>query len=361
MMKPRRILLSTTTLLEGWTIHEYLGPVSAEVVIGTSILTDFFSSWSDLFGLQSLAYQSKLDQIKSKALAGIEYKALRLGANAVLGLRVDHDEISAGGKSLLMVTAMGTAVRATGPARADGEDGTGRAGAVSSYELNTQRHRLRLIREAEAGRLNLVDPKVWAFVLDNQVEELAPYVMERVATVGREFAYSPADRDRAWSEFKQFFLRLAPESAAGHLYAALARSDAETEFALQVIREAGLLDVPRVMAMLHDENPLVRARGLQVVRADPPFYTAEDLPLLDALRRDISASLPPAAVSVKRGLLGEKEVWSCICGEPVDAKASECHSCRRDRYGIPQGWLNPPAAVQLLTERIDLLQPRLAG
>jgi len=52
-------------------------------------------------------YGTKLDKINQEVLGIIEQKALSLGANAVLGLRVDHDEISGGGKSMLMVTASG--------------------------------------------------------------------------------------------------------------------------------------------------------------------------------------------------------------------------------------------------------------
>ncbi|HYW13715.1 MAG TPA: hypothetical protein VE871_17265 [Longimicrobium sp.] len=36
-MNRKRMLLTTTSSLDGWTVQEYLGPVSAEVVIGTGL------------------------------------------------------------------------------------------------------------------------------------------------------------------------------------------------------------------------------------------------------------------------------------------------------------------------------------
>lgn len=354
-MNSKRILMTTTSSLDGWTIQEYLGPVSTEVVIGTGLFTDFFSSWTDFFGVESRSHQSKLDQIKERALATIEYKALRLRANAVLGLRVDHDEIGAGGKSLLMVTAMGTAVRAHRTGQSADSQIASRAGAISSHELNANRDRLRLLQKAQAGKLDLGDRKVWDFIVDNKVVELAPHVLQRADLLARQAGFEP-ERDRAWAELKEFFFRLLPEQASVHLYNALAAPGAEADFATQVIREASLLDVHRVIEMLQSGDRAVRARVLQVVRADQPYYTSDDIAPLEALRATIPAAFVPIPITKKKSLMGEKEVWVCECGETTEARFPECVACSRDRYGIPYKWLKPDLAVRLLEERISLLR-----
>lgn len=356
-MNRKRMLLSTTSSLDGWTVREYLGPVSAEVVIGTGLFTEFFSSWTDLFGMQSSSHESKLDQIKERALATIEYKALRLGANAVVGLRVDHDEISAGGKSLLMVTAMGTAIRAHRTDAAADPERPPRAGAISAYELRTNRDRQRLMQQAQAGELDLGNQQVWDFVLDNRVVELAPHVLKRAALLASHYPSTPAERDRVWAPLKDYFFRLPPEQAAEHLYDALEDgSEGEAGFALQVIREASLLDIPRVTAMLQGDDDAVRARVLQVARADQPYYTPEDITPLEALARLIPTAIRPLPATSKKGLLGEKEVWTCPCGQTLDVKTAECGTCGRDRNGIPKKWLKPDGAVRLLEEKISLLR-----
>ncbi len=363
-MNRKRMLLTTTSSLDGWTVQEYLGPVSAEVVIGTGLFTEFFSSWTDAFGLESHAHQGKLDLIKQRALAAIEYKALRLGANAVIGLRVDHDEIGAGGKSLLMVTAMGTAVRAHRSGEREDPHAESRAGAISAYELGINRDRARLLARAEAGLVDLGDQKTWNFVVDNQVVEMAPHVLKRATLLQSQFSYNPVERDRAWAMLKDFFLRLDREQAAEALYAALDGPDVEAEFALQVIIDAGLLDVSRITAMLQGANETVRARVLQVVRADQPYYTPDDIAPLQALRELIPVVCVPAPTVKKKGLMGEKDVWMCVCGEAVDVKSTECGTCGRDRYGVPRKWVKPADAVRLLDEKITLLRaqfPDAAG
>jgi uncharacterized protein YbjQ (UPF0145 family) len=355
-MNSKRILLTTTSSLDGWTVQEYLGPVSTEVVIGSGLFTDFFSSWTDFFGMESRSHQSKLDQIKERALATIEYKALRLGATAVLGLRVDHDEIGAGGKSLLMVTAMGTAVRAHRTGQSGSQEAASRAGAISSHELNTNRDRLRLLQRAEAGNLDLGDRKVWDFILDNKVVELAPRIIQRADVLASQYGYNPHERDRAWMDLREYFFRLASEDAAEHLYNALTGSEGEAEFAMQVIREASLLDVPRVTEMLQNGDRVLRNRVLQVIWADQPFYTPDDIAPLEALRAAIQPAIIRIEASRKKGLMGEKEVWVCLCGASVDIRNKECGVCARDRYGIPPKWLKPDQAVRLLDEKIGLLR-----
>ena len=61
-------------------------------------------------GNNAFAGAIKLDEIKSQVLSQLRKKACELGCNAVIGVSIDVDEISGGGKSMLMVTASGTAV-----------------------------------------------------------------------------------------------------------------------------------------------------------------------------------------------------------------------------------------------------------
>lgn len=46
----------------------------------------------------------------SSAIVNLKQKAANMGANAILGLKIDFDEISGKGKSMFMISAIGTAV-----------------------------------------------------------------------------------------------------------------------------------------------------------------------------------------------------------------------------------------------------------
>lgn len=107
----QHIQTSTThTLVEGMKIIGNKGVLTATVVAGTNILRDILGSVRDIVGGNSTTYISKLDQIKSQSLLELRKQADELGCNAVIGVSIDVDEISGGGKSMFMVTATGTAV-----------------------------------------------------------------------------------------------------------------------------------------------------------------------------------------------------------------------------------------------------------
>jgi uncharacterized protein YbjQ (UPF0145 family) len=110
MINKSDILVSTTPSLDGCEILKYLKPITAHIVIGTNVFSDFIASWTDFLGGQSETYQKKLSESYQLALNEIKSKAFQIGANAVVGLHIDLDEISGKGKSMFMITASGTAV-----------------------------------------------------------------------------------------------------------------------------------------------------------------------------------------------------------------------------------------------------------
>ena len=103
------MLLTTTPSIEGHPIREYRGIVSAETIIGANFLKDFFARITDVFGGRSGSYERVLREGKEAALAELTKEAQRLGANAVVGLKLDYEAVGASG-SMLMVVASGTAV-----------------------------------------------------------------------------------------------------------------------------------------------------------------------------------------------------------------------------------------------------------
>ena len=100
-------------ILPNLEITENMGIITATVVAGTNILSDFFARFSDVFGGKSGTYISEIDNIKQQALIELKKKAHELLCNAVINVSIDVDEISGNSKSMFMVTAVGTAVVTT--------------------------------------------------------------------------------------------------------------------------------------------------------------------------------------------------------------------------------------------------------
>lgn len=104
------MITTTTPEIQGRTIQQYYGVVSAEVIIGANVLKDIFAGLRDFFGGRSATYEKVLEEARNNALSELVSKAERMGANAVVGIDLDFETIGNNG-SMLMVVASGTAVR----------------------------------------------------------------------------------------------------------------------------------------------------------------------------------------------------------------------------------------------------------
>ena len=104
------MLLSTTAVIEGRPVMEYLGVVTGETIIGANFVKDFFASIRDIVGGRSSSYEKVLREAKDTAMREMEERAARIGANAVIGIDIDYETMGQNG-SMIMVTCSGTAVR----------------------------------------------------------------------------------------------------------------------------------------------------------------------------------------------------------------------------------------------------------
>ncbi|MBN8500420.1 MAG: YbjQ family protein [Sphingomonadales bacterium] len=103
------MIITTTTLIEGQPVRQYLGVVTGEVIAGANLVRDIFASFSDIFGGRSGKYEEVLTRAREQALAEMQDKAARMGANAVIGVDIDYEVLGKAG-SMLMVSCSGTAV-----------------------------------------------------------------------------------------------------------------------------------------------------------------------------------------------------------------------------------------------------------
>lgn len=104
------MIISTTNTIETHTIKEYCGIVTGETIIGANIFKDFFAGIRDIVGGRSGSYEKVLREAKDIAISEMQNEALRLGADAVIGVDLDYETVGASG-GMLMVTASGTAVK----------------------------------------------------------------------------------------------------------------------------------------------------------------------------------------------------------------------------------------------------------
>jgi uncharacterized protein YbjQ (UPF0145 family) len=104
------MLIATTETLHGFEITDYLGLVHGEVVSGANILRDLMATVTDFTGGRSAAYEDELKNSREAVVQELGDRALRMGADAVIGVGIDF-EVLGGRGAMIMVTAVGTAVR----------------------------------------------------------------------------------------------------------------------------------------------------------------------------------------------------------------------------------------------------------
>ncbi len=105
----KNMLISTTPVLDGKPVSQYLGVVTGEAIIGANIFRDLFAVVRDVVGGRSATYEKALAEARNMALTEMQQRAQELGANAVIGVDLDY-EVLGQSNGMLMVSCSGTAV-----------------------------------------------------------------------------------------------------------------------------------------------------------------------------------------------------------------------------------------------------------
>jgi len=106
------MIVSTTNTIPGKQ-YNITGTVHAEIIYGANIMRDWFASIRDIVGGRAKSYEQVLASARNDALDQIEAEALKQGANAIVGLKMDFEIVTTGsGKNngMIVVTAFGTGV-----------------------------------------------------------------------------------------------------------------------------------------------------------------------------------------------------------------------------------------------------------
>lgn len=107
----QKIIITTTESIPGKNIIRVLEIISSECVYGMNVLKDILAGITDVAGGRSKSTQKVLRDAKQIALKELRHEAFSIGAEAVIGVRFNYNEVSGGGKSMLFIVATGTAVK----------------------------------------------------------------------------------------------------------------------------------------------------------------------------------------------------------------------------------------------------------
>ena len=100
-------LITTSTYLEGYKIVKQLGLVRGITVRSRSLIGNMAGGFMTLFGGRSSIYTELCENARKEALQLMILHSRELGANAIIGMRYDANDVMNG---LTEVLAYGTAV-----------------------------------------------------------------------------------------------------------------------------------------------------------------------------------------------------------------------------------------------------------
>ena len=334
-MREEQVKVTTTQGFDGVKIVKYFGPITAHVTIGMNIFKDLSSAITDFWGGRSKAYQNTLQEINNEAIIELRHKAWDLGANCVVGLKVDTDEIAAQGKSMLMVTAVGTAAIADFKSKEiNEEDMTAPWLSQESFRVIARKN--SYIYAASQGKLKPDEP-FWDFVIRYQLDELAPQILDEYES-RIEYLMNPKEVD---SQVMEYFQNLDPEPAQKALYKRL--SDKKSSILLKtavknIIIKANLVDFHLSYEVMQHKDLETRKLGLLLMTTGfksvyLPTDKAPVSKMIDALPKLFPRM---ATFSTKKKALSskEKEIWICECGKENSMDSEHCARCEKDVYGF---------------------------
>jgi uncharacterized protein YbjQ (UPF0145 family) len=104
------MLKTTTSVVQGREVAEYLDVVVGEAIMGANVFKDLFGAVRDIVGGRAGAYEKEMGKARAVAFAEMESAARALGADGILGIDIDYEVLGQNG-GMMMVSVSGTAVR----------------------------------------------------------------------------------------------------------------------------------------------------------------------------------------------------------------------------------------------------------
>ena len=347
------VQLFTTPIIDGMPIEKYYGIVTANQVAGTGFFTDLTASFSDLFGGNSGAYRESMNGLCRDVTERLKEKAAELGANAIIGVSIDYDSISAKSMSMFMVSIQGTAVRIADNDSAPHES---KENEVSWEELNLAYHKRKINRKIESDEP--VTDEEWDFVLKNDVLELTPSLYQyyqkcnadpKVESSNSGGTYGdlrPLWATSGVSNFKKYLSKLDYKDAIKYVY------ENVYDFK-EIITSNKLFNASNILNIAKEGKLDIAISLLSVEKSS---YNIQDLAEMQELSKYFE-NLPDVGKKeeVKGGLFSSRGMkFICSCGTKNEISSEYCSGCGKNIKGVTreeqQTINNYIELVQTLTE-----------
>lgn len=320
------MIVTTTQQIPDNEISEIVSVIHNRVVLGANIFSDISASFSDIFGGKNSAYEKRLSEITSEVVEGLKVKASKIKADAIVGLNIDVDEVSGGGKQMFMVTALGTAVRL--------KKKNDMASLISSDDLESQIERIKFLNEFETGPIELNNPKVNSFLSENAVPEVFIRIVDFI------FKNKESSEAKSYAKFFKSYISQLSDSVLFEKtleYMCLYIDDNKSSFLFGFVKNKIIIDYDRIISILKNGTFNEKCVVLNFVSLRKKYYSKEDVNSINIIEELIESTFVPKFEEYTKDTLLQKgkTYWKCLsCGYENNQIESEyCKECKCDKYG----------------------------
>lgn len=104
------MLITSTDTLENKKIIQYCGLVTGESLLGSNVYKDLFSGARDVVKGRTSQYEEEFLKVRKEAFKIMEEKAIKKGANGIVGMKLSYDNLGGTMGNTILITAYGTAI-----------------------------------------------------------------------------------------------------------------------------------------------------------------------------------------------------------------------------------------------------------
>ena len=328
------MIITTTNSIEGAKVEKYLGVVTTNLVIGPNFFSEFF-------GVIPKTYIKQMDILYQRAYDALSTKASSIGANCVLGFKIDFDELSGKGMQMFMISVSGTAVKIVSESVLS--DNNQRIGTVPSNTLSVE-----LFKERWCARCKNLLPKQdeLDFIMENGLWELAASLYDYyvIRTYGEE---RPIDE-----KFPIILSAMRYDDIVKFIYKdySLRRS-----YAYSLIKDNNLFNAERILELLRNN---CISEAIELLETEKLEYDKTDVRVMEDICAFID-NLPDRGKieEAKGGLLSSKKVEKYICpnGHKNDKEFEFCqeYGCGLNIKGLTHKEVN---VINTFKDKVRILK-----
>lgn len=335
------ITITTTNQIENASIDKYLGIITTNIVVGTNLFSDFAASFTDFFGGNSGTYQRKLQLIYRDAVNDLSAKALIAGANCILGLHIDFDEISGKNKSMFMVSLIGTAVKINYKQKESTKE---YINSVSAEHLQNECLKKQYMKKFKE---EFPSGNEWDYILSHEMPELAETLYK--VYIKSHKTIENEEQRHAKQHFPTYLSRLDYPKAIAVVY-----SDIESEFSAshKLISDLKLFNAEAISDLIKKGNI---KKAISLLDTTKNIYNKEDLQSMQNLVEIINNFPNLGSIEMVKGGLLSKDTQKYICpnGHKNSLDKEFCTTCGLNIKGLTQ---IESQTIKNFIERVDVLE-----